>query len=167
MHYRMNNSNDYGHLRVRSNIVRLRGSQILSRVYLKHACAFWQNFPSLNHTNSLCWNLVPLNQAQLQFQGFQWIIVQTLISFQLQLFEEIEIHHKLIIENTQPGCSFSIGLLNWKRKWMSNENESTIVHLLYACSLCVLKYNFFCKYWMKYMEDICLRSIPIDPDDMC
>ena len=34
MHYRMNNSNDYGHLRVRSNIVRLRGSQILSRVYL-------------------------------------------------------------------------------------------------------------------------------------
>ena len=26
---------------------------------------------------------------------------------------------------------------------------------------------FFCKYWMKYMEDICLRSIPIDPDDMC
>ena len=36
MHYRMNNSNDYGHLRVRSNIVRLRGSQILSRVYLIH-----------------------------------------------------------------------------------------------------------------------------------
>ena len=36
MHYRMNNSNDYGHLRVRSNIVRLRGSQILSRVYLMH-----------------------------------------------------------------------------------------------------------------------------------
>ena len=34
MHYRMNNSNDYGHLRVRSNIVRLRGSQILSRVYI-------------------------------------------------------------------------------------------------------------------------------------
>ena len=34
MHYRMNNSNDYGHLRVRSNIVRLRGSQILSKVYL-------------------------------------------------------------------------------------------------------------------------------------
>ena len=32
----MNNSNDYGHLRVRSNIVRLRGSQILSRVYPRH-----------------------------------------------------------------------------------------------------------------------------------
>ena len=33
----MNNSNDYGHLRVRSNIVRLRGSQILSRVYLVYS----------------------------------------------------------------------------------------------------------------------------------
>ena len=40
MHYRMNNSNDYGHLRVRSNIVRLRGSQILSRVYLVSTVLF-------------------------------------------------------------------------------------------------------------------------------
>ena len=34
MHYRMNNSNACGHLRVHMNIVRPRGSQILSRVYL-------------------------------------------------------------------------------------------------------------------------------------
>ena len=106
----------------------------------KHACAFWQNCPSQNHTNSQCWNLVPLNQAQNQFQGFQWIIVQTLISFQLQLFEEIEIHHKLIIENSQPGCSFSIELLNWKRKWMSNENGSTTINWIvlnqFKCCAC-------------------------------
>ena len=52
MHYRMNNSNDYGHLRVRSNIVRLRGSQILSRVYL------FYTLPIIQKKNSMFLTLI-------------------------------------------------------------------------------------------------------------
>ena len=103
----MNNSNDYGHLRVRSNIVRLRGSQILSRVYLIFIFAFGDVEKVPN--NRICKSLVLYSLLTIvlieevtrqNYMMADYVEKQNL--YQINLFY---IKNKFDINTSQQSCS--------------------------------------------------------------